>query len=48
MKEKIHWLYIKDGRQFYLCNQSATPKLAKTTENQNEVSCKNCRKILGY
>ena len=48
MKDKIHWLYIKEGRLFYLCNQVVMPKLANTTENQNEVTCKKCRKALGY
>lgn len=42
-----HWHFTKENKSYYLCNQAVTPNEMKMVEELEQVTCKNCKKILG-
>ena len=45
---KHSWFKRKDGSIRYFCNEAVNPNPEKLAKTENEVTCKNCRKMAAH
>ena len=43
-----HSWFKRNGKKYYFCNEAVKPNENKLAKNENEVTCKNCRKMAGH
>jgi hypothetical protein len=48
MREIKHSWFLRNGKKYYFCNEAVKPNPEKLAHKEEEVNCKNCRKMMGH